>query len=147
MGRNGGAAAGFLWLLLAAIGAAPAAAQVASTVRLNEVESQGAVPGDWVEIYNPGPGAADVSGFTVKDNDDTHVYVIPAGTVIPAGGYLIVEEPTQLSFRLGGANSVRLFDTGGRRDVRRRGCGRGTVRLHRAGQQQQRGQPQEHPAV
>jgi hypothetical protein len=82
-------------------------------VRVNEVESNGGTPGDWVELINNGPDAADVSGWSVLDNDDTHTAaVLPAGSVVAPGGYLIVEE-SLLGFGLGGADSARLFDTTG----------------------------------
>jgi hypothetical protein len=81
-------------------------------VVLNEVESNGGVPGDWVELFNGGPIAIDVSGWAFRDNDDTHNYVLPAGTSIAAGGYLLLEE-AQFGFGLGGADSARVFDTSG----------------------------------
>jgi hypothetical protein len=82
-------------------------------VVVNEVESSGGMPGDWVELFNAGTGAADVSGWKFLDNDDTHVaYVIPAGTVVPVGGYLVLNEAS-FGFGLGGADSARLFDAGG----------------------------------
>ncbi|TAJ17161.1 MAG: lamin tail domain-containing protein, partial [Dehalococcoidia bacterium] len=87
---------------------APVMAAV-SDVRINEVESNGGTPGDWVEFYNSGATPADVSGLKFLDNDDTHApYSIPAGTVIPAGGYLVLDE-AQFGFGLGGADSARLF--------------------------------------
>jgi hypothetical protein len=90
-------------------GAANACAAVVSTVTVNEVESNGGSPGDWVELYNGGTGPADVSGYRFLDNDDTRAaYVIPAGTVIPAGGYLMLEE-AQFGFGLGAADAARLF--------------------------------------
>ena len=54
-------------------------------MKINEVESNGGTPGDWVELYNPGAAAVDISGFVFRDNDDTHTYAIPAGTTIAAG--------------------------------------------------------------
>lgn len=89
-----------------------AANDCASPVKINEVESDGGTPGDWIELHNPGPLAIDVSGFIVRDNDDTHTYIIPVGTTIAAGGYLVVEEAA-LGFGLGGADSARLFDANG----------------------------------
>ncbi len=86
-------------------------------IRINEVESSSGVPGDWIELFNPGPGSANLAGFVVKDNDNTHAYTIPAGTVVPPGGYLVVEEAS-LGFGLGGADSARVFDAlGGLRDT------------------------------
>ena len=56
-------------------------------VVLNEVESNGGTPGDWVELYNAGPYPTDLSGWRFKDNDDTHAfYVVPTGTTISTGG-------------------------------------------------------------
>ncbi|GAA4121018.1 hypothetical protein GCM10022215_25510 [Nocardioides fonticola] len=78
-------------------------------VRINEVESNGGTPGDWVELYNPTTSTVDVSGLKFKDNDDTHAfYVIPSGTTIAAKGFLVLEE-AQFGFGLGTADSARLF--------------------------------------
>ena len=81
-------------------------------MHINEVESSGGVPGDWIELINTGAAPADISGWLIRDNDDTHTYFLPAGTIIPAGGYLVVEEAS-LGFGLGSADSVRLFDPAG----------------------------------
>lgn len=78
-------------------------------VRINEVESDGGSPDDWVELVNPTTVALDVSGIVVKDDDDAHAYAIPAGTSIAAGGYLVIER-AQLGFGLGGGDAVRVFD-------------------------------------
>src|SRR5262249_30871254 len=83
-----------------------------SPVRINEVESDGGTPGDWVELFNPSPSAVDLSGFVFRDNDDTHTYLIPDGTSITAGGYLVLEEAA-FGFGLGSADSARLFDPTG----------------------------------
>ena len=80
-------------------------------VRINEVESDGGSPDDWVELVNPTAGALDVSGIVVKDDDDTHGYAIPAGTSIGAGEYLVIER-AQLGFGLGAGDAVRVFDGG-----------------------------------
>ena len=48
---------------------------------------------DAVELYNPTDGAADVGGwFLTDDRLVPDKYRIPAGTVIPAGGYLVLDE-------------------------------------------------------
>ncbi|MBP5802562.1 lamin tail domain-containing protein [Microbacterium maritypicum] len=78
-------------------------------VRINEVESDGGSPDDWVELVNPTSTALDVSGIVVKDDDDTHAYAIPAGTSIGAGEYLVIER-AQLGFGLGAGDAVRVFD-------------------------------------
>ena len=42
------------------------------TVHINEIESNGGVPGDWIELRNTGR-PVDLSGYLLQDNDDTHV--------------------------------------------------------------------------
>jgi hypothetical protein len=77
-------------------------------VVLNEVESSGGTPGDWVELYNTGGSAVDVSGWVFKDNNDTNAFVIPQGTTVPSGGYLVLNE-TQFVFGLGAADAARIY--------------------------------------
>lgn len=84
----------------------------ADVVRINEVESSGGTPGDWVEFTNIGTTAVDASGLVLRDDDDTHSYVLPAGSTIPARGFLAVGDP-EVTFGLGGADSVRLFAADG----------------------------------
>jgi hypothetical protein len=102
----------FLTTATATKGSANVCASPATTVKINEVESNNGTPGDWVELINTGPNPADVSGFVFRDNDDTHSYTLPAGSVIPAGGYLVMEE-AQFGFGLGGADAARLFTGNG----------------------------------
>ncbi len=52
---------------------------------------------------------ADIGGWVLMDNDDTHVYVIPNGTTIAPGQYLVLEE-ADFGYGLGASDSVRLFD-------------------------------------
>src|SRR5439155_9097540 len=62
-------------------------------VVINEIESSGGVPGDWVELINAGTGYANVSGWKFLDNDNNHTpYVIPSGTIMAPGQYLVLEE-------------------------------------------------------
>lgn len=81
-------------------------------VRINEIESSGGEPGDWVELANPSAEDADIAGFQVRDDDDEHVWTAPAGTVVPAGGHYVVDE-ADLDLGLGGADTVRLFAADG----------------------------------
>src|SRR5689334_6792774 len=91
------------------IGGSRAALGVCGTgfcdVAINEVESNGGVPGDWVELINLGTSAADISGWHFRDNDATHNYVLPAGSVVAAGGRLVLDEAA-FGFGLGGADSA-----------------------------------------
>ncbi len=78
-------------------------------VRINEIESNGGTPGDWVELFNPTTSAVDISGWALKDDDDTRPFRFAAGTTIPAGGYLVVEEAT-FNYGLGAADAARLYN-------------------------------------
>lgn len=69
-----------------------------SAVVLNEVmannrsavRNSGQYP-DWVEIYNPGPSAANLSGMTLTDNLSSPAkFVFPPSTSLGVGEYLIV---------------------------------------------------------
>ena len=76
-------------------------------IRINEVESSGGVPGDWIELMNIGPTAVDISNFLVKDDDDTRTTRIPAGTTIAPGGFYVIEE-SLLGVGRGAAADPRL---------------------------------------
>ena len=54
---------------------------------INEVLTTGSP--DWVEIYNAGDAAIDMSDFRISDNDSPK-YNLPAGTNIAAKGYLVI---------------------------------------------------------
>ncbi len=65
-----------------------------SAVRINEIDGQGP---DWFELYNSGSTTVALGGFQVADLDETtmgpkltEAASFPAGTMLPAGGYLVV---------------------------------------------------------
>ena len=89
----------------------PVAVATVPKVRINEVESNGGTT-DWIEIVNAGATAANVSGWILKDDDDTRTLAIPANTTLAAGAYLAVDvdvKTTAGNFGLGGADQARLF--------------------------------------
>jgi len=46
---------------------------------------------DWIELYNSGTAPLDLSGYGISDNmRDLHKYVVPEGTVLNAGDYLVL---------------------------------------------------------
>jgi beta-lactamase superfamily II metal-dependent hydrolase/PKD repeat protein len=61
----------------------------AAGVVVNEVCGYGGGLDEWVEIVNMGAAAADLSGWTLTDND-THDFVFPAGFVLPGGAYVVI---------------------------------------------------------
>ena len=81
---------------------------VTSPVRLNEVRPNGDLPGGWVEFYNPTSADVDMSGWTVASGDLSQSFTIPAQAVIPARGFLAVNEGT-LPLGLKAADAVHLF--------------------------------------
>ena len=76
---------------------------------LNEVSSVDSV-GDFVEIFNRSDEAYVFSDgiWSIKDENDAHVYVIPEGTTIAPRGFLLVGSG-QLNFGLGADDTVRLY--------------------------------------
>lgn len=87
---------------------APAALTVAEAIRINEVESNQGTPGDWVELVNLSNEPLDISGYRLKDNDNSRPFAFPSGTIVPANGFLVVEE-AQFDYGLGANDMVRLF--------------------------------------
>ncbi len=47
---------------------------------------------DWVEFYNPTTSSIDMGGMSLSDrlDDPAARWVLPAGSVVPAGGYLVI---------------------------------------------------------
>ena len=82
----------------------------AGVIKINEVESNGGTPDDWVELYNAGSAPINLAGYIFKDNDDTHSYTLPGGTVVAPGAYLVMDTGAAgFNFGLGAADSARLF--------------------------------------
>jgi len=87
-----GTAAG--WRASAEMGGTPGTANGANPglprVRINEALTHTDAPQvDGIEIYNPGPGSADISGWFLSDDFRTPKFKIPAPTVVPANGYVV----------------------------------------------------------
>lgn len=95
--------------------ALPPASAIIHGVYISEVETSGGVPGDWIELSNGSDETIDLSGYVLKDDNDTHEYIIEAGTEIAPGEYLVFDEllangEGDFNFGLGGNDTVRLFD-------------------------------------
>jgi len=74
---------------------------------------------DWIELYNPGPGAVDLGGrYLTDDLDNAGKFQIASGTTISAGGFLVFyadgdpeQGPLHTNFRLSkNGESVGLCD-------------------------------------
>lgn len=47
--------------------------------------------GEWFELFNPGPGAVDINGWTIRDQGaDSHVISNGGPLLVPAQGYLVL---------------------------------------------------------
>lgn len=61
------------------------------TVRINEVAPTDG-SNDWIEFYNSGKADADISGWLLIAKRRADTLTIPAGTVVPANGFLVLEQ-------------------------------------------------------
>jgi hypothetical protein len=52
--------------------------------------------GDWVELYNRMSDAVDISGWFLKDENNSHTFTFPEHAVLPVNGYYVVCEDTGL---------------------------------------------------
>ena len=48
--------------------------------------------GDWIELYNKSDQAADISNWYFSDSDSNHKFILPAGTNLNSGEYLVLTE-------------------------------------------------------
>ena len=46
--------------------------------------------GDWVELFNPTDSAVDLTGWSVRDEDDDHRWFFPEHALLPARDFLVV---------------------------------------------------------
>ena len=69
---------------------------------------------EFIELYNPGNEAADISGFTLTDTSyrrSPGLYTFPEGTTIPAGGFIVVYSIESGVFQGDDGDSIRLNDS------------------------------------
>ena len=87
-----------------------------SDVVINEVEGKDDLnQTEYVEIYNRGREAVDVSGWYITDNKartkGTDTQPIKKGTLIQPGQFIVFESDDHYTFGLGSADEVRLYDS------------------------------------
>jgi hypothetical protein len=46
--------------------------------------------GDWIEIYNGGDDAKDISSWRISDSENSHVYLIPQNTILEPKAFLVI---------------------------------------------------------
>lgn len=54
-------------------------------------ELQGGGDPDYIELFNGTSADIDLGGYKLHDSDPTEAYEIPAGTIIPAGGFWVLD--------------------------------------------------------
>ena len=81
----------------------------ARSVVINEFLANSTWPDlDFIELYNHSNQPVDVSGRVLTDDPTTNKFALPGGTVIPARGFISLDE-TQLGFRLSAAGGDIYF--------------------------------------
>lgn len=74
-------------------GSTSTAAIVINEINYNSADASDS--GDWVELYNPGAAAVDISGWYFED-ESGEFFGMPQNTVIAAGTYLLLVEDSDL---------------------------------------------------
>lgn len=109
----------FLCLLIGAILLVTACAEdeeieplVENGIFINEIFASGE---DWIELYNALETSQDIGGYVLSDESNT--YSLPAGTTIPASGFLVVlcnDLGTGLNanFKLSGDGEAKSLESG-----------------------------------
>lgn len=85
--------------------------------------------GDWIELYNPTEAIIDISGWILKDDDDSHTFEFQNGTEMTPNSYLVISADLtafnsqyesitpllgELGFNLSGnSDQIRLYDDTG----------------------------------
>jgi len=82
---------------------------------LNEIQGKG--DPDYIELYNGTDADIDLEGYQLHDKDSTEAYVVPAGTIIQAGGFwtLDCDKDVYTKFKISSSGeNVTLRDASGK---------------------------------
>ena len=80
------------------IGSLPATGTAPIINEINYNSSDSFNPDDWVEIYNPTDSIFNMSNWIFKDEADDHTFIIPEGTMLNPGDFLVLCRDT-ISFK------------------------------------------------
>ncbi|MGW5254452.1 lamin tail domain-containing protein [Streptomyces sp. NPDC004012] len=86
--------------------ASPAHAAPADDIRINEVVTTGSV-NDSIELYNKGTAPVDISGWILKDDNNSSKYAISSGTTLAPGAFRAFD--VHNAFGLGSSDKARLY--------------------------------------
>ncbi|MFF0559676.1 lamin tail domain-containing protein [Streptomyces sp. NPDC004266] len=97
---------------VAAVSALVSTAQAAPAddIRINEVVTTGSV-NDSIELFNKGAAAVDISGWVLRDDNNSSKFTVPSGTTLGPGAVRAFD--VSASFGLGSADKARLYLPGG----------------------------------
>lgn len=104
------------WRASSRLGGSPGADDTAGNIQavwINEILTHTDLPDiDAIELFNPGPAAADISNWFLTDSRVTpKKFRIPSGTILPPGGFKVF---TQADFNVeSGSNIPFRFDSHG----------------------------------
>ncbi len=110
------------WAISDAAGGSPGGMDGAGSsplraVVINEFLAHSTMPLlDFIELYNHSNQDVDVSGCTLSDDPQADTFVIPAGTVIPARGFLVFQQD-QLGFGVSAGGETLYFKNANRTRV------------------------------
>jgi Lamin Tail Domain/CotH kinase protein len=79
-----------------------------SNVVINEFLAHDVTQSQFIELYNRGSAALDVSGCALSTDSQPNVFTLPPGTTIPAHGFLSYNE-SQLGFALAASGDTIYF--------------------------------------
>ena len=65
---------------------------------------------EYIELYNRGADPVDVAGWVLTDQRGEQPFSLPPGTVVPAGGYLVVARSTQSILEIYGGGLAVVGD-------------------------------------
>lgn len=93
----------------------------APAILINEISP--ASGRDWIELINSKTIAVDLGGWSLSDNSNARQFQFPAGTILPAGGFLVVQcalslpaQPGEAPFQLSRTGeTIILYDAAGNR--------------------------------
>ncbi len=97
-----------------ACAAGTVAGSLVITEIMNDLEGSPAEPeGEWIEIYNPGPSAVNLSNVRVRDASSSSGPIVPtSGTaIIQPGAYVVLARTANLDISGGAVRAVATYDT------------------------------------
>ena len=80
--------------------------EASAEIVINEIHydpENGALPGEFIELYNPGNSAVDLSAWFFEDGID---FTLPGGTTLGAGDYLVVAQNPATALALYGVTAL-----------------------------------------